>query len=209
MKKEFLMILVLIGLPTIFIMNLGAQSTGAVVNGLAQIRVDQINLALNFPYTTELPYKVMTYRIRAHLRNMASEDYYYPYGLGNGNGYYLEMTYLVPDLLRLACLRPYEDHYISASGRTFTIPWGRWGGAEFEDLGQIPCNPALQQASEDTLDKLVELNNRLLAITIANSRCGYLAQDSISRGEENIAQGNYEAAITNWRNAWSAATTCI
>ena len=49
MKKELLIILLLLGLPTFFIMSLGPQSTGALVNGIAQVRVDQINLAMNFP----------------------------------------------------------------------------------------------------------------------------------------------------------------
>ena len=85
MKKELLLIIVLVGLPTFFIMSLGPQSTGALVNGIAQIKVDQINLAMNFPIVLEPPYKVITYRVRQHLRNMASEGYYYPNGLGNGD----------------------------------------------------------------------------------------------------------------------------
>jgi hypothetical protein len=208
MKKEFLMILVLIGLPTLFIMNLGPQSTGAIVNELAQIRVEHINLAMNFPNYASPPYKVFVYRIRLYLRSMAREDYYYPYGLTNGNGYYLDMLNVVPDLHRLACLRPYEDHYISASGRAILIPWNRWAEVEFEDLGQIPCNPELAQAAEETLDKLVELNNRLLEITIQNSNCPENSADSMALAEENVAKGNYEAAITNWRSAWSKVTYC-
>ena len=207
MKKEMLMILVLLGLPNIFIMNLGPQSTGALVNGLAQIRVEHINLAMSFPIFTSPPYKVITYRVRLHLRNLASEKFYY-YGLVDGDGYYLELLNLFPDLLRLACLRPYEDHYISAGGRAILIPWNRWADGEFTDIGQVPCNPELAQKSEETLDKLVELNNRLLDITIQNSKCGELAADSMALAEENVAKGNYEAAITNWRSAWSKATSC-
>ncbi len=208
MKKELLIILLLLGLPTVFIMSLGPQSTGALVNGIAQVRVDQINLAMNFPIVLELPYKVITYRVRQHLRNMASEGYYYPNGLGNGDGYYLELLNVVPDLLRLACLRPYEDHYISASGRAILIPWNRWADGEFTDIGQIPCNPELAQKAEETLDGLVELNNKLLGITILNSRCPEMAQTSMALAQENIAKGNYEAAITNWRSAWSKSVSC-
>lgn len=208
MKKELLIIVLLLGLPTFFIMSLGPQSTGALVNGIAQVRVDQINLAMNFPIVLEPPYKVITYRVRQHLRNMASEGYYYPNGLGNADGYYLELLNVVPDLLRLACLRPYEDHYISASGRAILIPWNRWADGEFTDIGQIPCNSELAQKAEETLDGLVELNNKLLGITIQNSKCPGFAQDSMTLAQENIAMGNYEAAITNWRSAWSKATSC-
>src|SRR3990172_8782877 len=208
MKKELLMILVLLGLPTVFIMSLGPQPTGALVNNLAQIRVEHINLAMNFPIYTSPPYKVITYRIRLHLRNLASEKFYY-YGLVDGDGYYLELLNLFPDLLRLACLRPYQDHYISAGGRAILIPWNRWADGEFTDIGQVPCNPELAQKSEETLDKLVELNNRLLDITIQNSKCPELAADSMALAEENVAKGNYEAAITNWRSAWSKTVNCI
>ena len=208
MKKELLIIALLIGLPTFFIMSLGPRSTGALVNGLAQIRVDHINLALNFPISLALPYKVKTYNIRLHLRKMASEDYFYPYGLGNGDGYYLELLNVIPDLLRLSCLQPYEDHYISAGGKAILIPGNFWAGIEFEDLGQIPCNPELAQKAEETLDKLVELNNRLLEITIEHSKCPELAQDSMLLAQENVAKGNYEAVITNWRSAWSKAVSC-
>jgi len=213
MKKELLMIIVLLGLPTLFIMGYGdAQSTGAATTEMASLRIERINLMLNFPQTTDV-YKTITYRVREYLRRGSHADYYYHNRLGAGDAFFLNEINLLPELFKLMCLAPTEftskGRFISPGGIPIHIAGGnRWFTGQIQDIGQVPCNPDLANRAEEVLIKVMEIDFKMVELTIQTSNCPYLADESMKRAYDNLAEGAYEAVITNLRNAGSRAISC-
>jgi len=213
MKKELLMIIVIIGLPTLFIMSFsGQKSTGALTNEVTVLRVERINLYQQFPIITNVPWKTIIYRVRNHLLRGAHDDYYYYYGLGHGHEFFNNEMALVPELLKLMCLERtgfiQEGQFISPGGVSITVPSAGFD-IRFKDIGQVPCDPMLADIAAETLTRVIELDFKMVEMTISNSHCQEFAQQSLTLGRENLAQGRYEAVITDLRNAWSKVASCL
>ena len=203
MIKEAGIILLLIGLPTVFILTLGNANTGALVNDLVQLRNNRIQLYLDFPITLDV-HKTTTYRIRKHLLDGAYDQYYYPYGMSNGDLFFLNELTLFGELLKVMCTQQIRaEEYFTSAGRTITLPNDQWTGVDFESIGIIPCNPELAAIAEETLQKAIEYDTQLVQITIDNSRCK--AEESMELARQNYEEGKYEAMLTNLRSAWSQA----
>lgn len=200
------MILFLLALPVVFMMNYGDSATGAVVNEVAQLRILRINEALAFPAPFGI-YKTTAFRVRKFLIDGAKEDFYYPYGLGNGDLFFLNEINLLPELFILMCLQPsgiiQEGRFISPGGISIRLPDKKWFSGRIEDIGQVPCDPVLQKAAEKALNKVIELDFRLVEMTVQNSRCGNIAAPSLRLAQENLGSGEYEAVFTNLRSAGS------
>ncbi len=202
MKKELLMILLILGLPTVFIMNLGSEKTGAIANEMGLMRLERINLALSFPEVADGPYKVTIDRIRKYLREGAYYEYYYPQGLTKGYFFFPNEMLLYTELLKLMCLKQTEEgKFISPGGVIITLPGGKWQGVEFRDAGM--CDSFLQQAAERTLLGVTELDFRLVETTAGISYCGFRAVESMQLAMQNKNNRNYEAMLNNLQEAWT------
>ena len=208
MKKELLMILVILALPTIFIMNYGdSKPTGALTSEVARLRVDRIDLILAFPISIDPVYASITRSIQDYLRAGANGKFYTPSGLTDGDGFFLVEMNLFPELFQLMCLNQIELGLVNSGEVPVVIPGGNWFSGQIK-TGQIPCNKEMQQKAERVLIGAVQLDFKLVELTAQMSSCGGLAEESMQRATQNIAAGNYEAVITNLRNAWRKATSC-
>lgn len=206
MKKEILMILLILALPTIFVMSMQPRQTGALVNGIAMLRTERIYIYIGFPIPPR-PLKVIGERARQGILVGAHEDFYTSNGLENGHRFFDNELETYQALLMLMCLKPTgiisEGRFISPGGISITTT------GEITDIGQIPCEEELRIKAEQTLIALVDIDSRLVELTVQNSRCPDIAADSLYRAEMNIIEGNYEAVLTNLRVAWSKVTSCI
>jgi hypothetical protein len=185
MKKEVVMILLIIGLPLFFIMNFGQQTTtGAAVNELAQLRIERINLYLNFETPANRAHKNFAYRIRQGLLANSNDRFYYPYGLGSGNDFLDNEGEIFYDLGVLACEIQPEL------------------GPEWS-IGTVPCDTAQQSQARYIRQQLAMLDYKLIEITVQNSNCPANSQESMILAQQNLAMQNYDALLTNLRSAWS------
>jgi len=215
MLKEMMLILFILGLPTMFIMTQIAVdgTTGAVPVNSAKLREQRVTMYLEFPQPFQSPvHKMLAYRVRNYLRLGAHQDYYDYNGLHFGQQFFNNEIHLVGELLKLACLKPTEfvseGRFISPGGMNVIMPGGKFFNAEFKDIGQVPCNQELRIKSELTLMHLFEIDRALVELSIADSRCPEVAAASMERAKSNIKFGSYEAAITNLRGAWSKSQYC-
>jgi len=215
MLKEMMLVLFILGLPTMFIMTQISidGATGAIPVNSAKIRELRVTMYLDFPQPYQSPvHKMLAYRVRDYLRKGAHQDYYDYNGLQFGHKFFDNEIHLVGELFKLACLRPTEfvseGRFISPGGVNVIMPGGKFFNAQFKDIGQVPCSEELRVKAELTLIQLFEIDKALVELSIANSRCPEVAAASMDRARSNIQFGSYEAAITNLRGAWSKSQYC-
>lgn len=208
MQKEMILLLLLVGLPVIFVLNMSGATTGMLANPNSQLRQQRINLYLTFPQSSDNPtHDQLIYRVRNGLRLSGSGDYYTPTGLRSGNEYFEREHELFHNLLKLACLKPAPlgGKYVSTGG----ISVREHGELlTFETIGEIPCDPALAAAAEQTVYAMLAQDYKLVLNTATNSNCPSKTYDVLTRAKQNIEAGDVEAATTNLRAAWNRATAC-
>jgi len=204
MQKELIIILLILGLPTFFIMSYGPGQTGAITTEPAKLRVERINLAITFPQPNGI-YKTTAFRIRDYLRKGANGNFYYHDQLEDADNFFLLEINLLPELFTLMCMESTERALVSHQP-VLIIPDKTWFNVNIESIGQLPCDPQLKQAAAETLAKVMDIDFRLVEMTVKNGKCPELAEESMQRAKDNLAIGEYQAVITNLRNAWSKAT---
>lgn len=200
MQKEMIVILLLLGLPAIFILTTTGGITGQLANEAAVLREERINLYLNFPETEGI-YQVPTYRVKNGLRMSASHRYFTPQGLKDGQYYFNREQEIINELLQLTCLEQAdkESRYVSTGGISV---------GEFESQGQIPCNEQLAVTAERTIGHILTQDFRLVYLTAQHSHCPEAAMNTLEYAIDNIEQGHVDNALNNLRSAWRQATTC-
>jgi hypothetical protein len=212
MKKELLMILLIIGLPTFFIMSFGPAMTGGVVNELSQMRVDRINLALQFPQSLIPMLKQPSYDSRKYLIQGANEHYFDPTGLMDGNGFFFQERQLIPALLQLMCLQGVGEvnsgRYVSYQGLPVYFMGNLWYGKELPYLGKVLCDFGMQNIAHTTLKKVFELDYNIIDYTIEHSNCPDVGKDKVALSQQYLATGQYEAALDSMQGAWMSAQNC-
>jgi len=212
MKKELVVILLIIGLPTFFIMTLGPGLTGKIVNEIGELKVARIELALQFPFSPIPFLKQPVYDAKKYLAAGASENFYYPYGLGSGNNFFYNEQQLVLALLKLMCLQqtgqPNEGLYVSYQGLKVHLLNNRWYGYGINYMGNFPCDYVVQDAAHKTLQKVLETDFKLVDFTIQQSSCPKMARDKLKLAEQYMAVGEYEPTLDYLKSAWNQATAC-
>jgi hypothetical protein len=212
MKKELLIILLIIGLPTFFIMGFGPAMTGRVVNELSQMRVDRINLALQFPQSLIPMLKQPSYDSRKYLIQGANEHYFDPTGLMDGNGFFFQERQLVPALLHLMCLQSLGEvnsgNYISYQGLPVHLFNNKWYGKSLPYLGKVLCDAGMQNTAHTTLKKVFELDYNLIDYTMQNSNCPGTGKEKLNLSQQFLATGEYEAALDLLQGAWMSSQNC-
>jgi len=186
--------------------------TGAIANELSQIRVDRIEIALQFPYS-QVPFlKMPTYDARKYLIDGASEHYYYPYGLGEGNLFFFNEIQLMPALFKLMCLQqigqPNQGNYVSFQGLKVHLINNAWYNKGIDYMGNFPCDGMSQQAAHAALAKIMDLDFKLVDYTIQNSRCQGAAAQTLQTAKDYLALGEYEFTLDNLKSAWNQASSC-
>ncbi len=210
MKKELLLIALLIGLPTFFIMNFGdTNAIGKLVEEMAVLRMQRIETYIGFPATLSITHQAIVDRIRQGMLANSDADFYSPSGLQNGDRYFYNELILFKELLTLMCLQPtgfgVNGTYVSPDGMHVTLLDNRWQGTEFNNA---PCNPELQQMAKNAIVQLITLDIQLVQSAIQSSSCPKLATSSMERARNDIAIGAFEPALVNLENAWSKAVNC-
>jgi hypothetical protein len=212
MEKELMMILLIIGLPTFFIMSFGPAMTGSVVNEVSQMRVDRINLALQFPQYVIPMLKQPTYDVRNYLIQGANEHYYGPTGLIDGSGFFFQEMQLIPALLQLMCLvqieQPNQGLYISGQGLQIHLINNLWYNKQLPYLGKVLCDGVSRDAAHTALAKVIENDFNLVEYTIEQSNCPDIARPQLQKAQEFFAAGEYEMMLDALRLAVSQASAC-
>lgn len=212
MKKELLMILLIIGLPTFFIMSFRPAMTGGVVNELSQLRVDRINLALQFPQSLIPMLKQPSYDTRKYLIQGANEHYFNPTGLMDGNGFFFQERQLIPALLQLMCLQGLGEvnsgRYVSYQGLPVYLINNEWYGKNLQYLGKVLCDNGMQNIAHTTLKKVFELDYNLVEYTMQNSNCPDAGNQKLNLSQQYLATGEYEAALDFLQGAWMTTQNC-
>ncbi len=212
MKKEILMILLIIGLPTFFIMSFGPSMTGKVVNEVSQMRVDRINMALQFPQYAIPMLKQPTYDARNYLIQGANEHYYGPTGLIDASGFFFQEMQLLPALLQLMCLiqieQPNQGLYISGQGLPIHLINNMWYNKQLPYLGKVLCDGVARDAAHATLAKVMQNDFNLVEYTINQSNCPDTALPTLQTSKEYYAAGEYEMMLDALRLAVSQASAC-
>ncbi|MEM3154406.1 MAG: hypothetical protein QW165_02435 [Candidatus Woesearchaeota archaeon] len=212
MQKELLMILLIVGLPTFFIMSFGPALSGAVVNEVSEMRVERINLALQFPQYTIPMLKQPTYDTRKYLIQGANERYYGPQGLIDAQGFFFQEMQLIPALLQLMCLyqygEPNQGLYTSIQGVQVHLINNMWYNKQIPYLGKVICDPIAQDAAHRTLSKVFENDFKLVAYTIEKSNCPEPAKAVLQTSKEYYSMGEYEMALDYLKTAVTRASAC-
>lgn len=212
MKKEILMILVIIGLPTFFIMSFGPAYSGALVNEVSQMRVDRINMALQFPQYLIPMLKQPTYDVRNYLIQGANEHYYGPTGLIDGSGFFFQEMQLIPALLQLMCLvqvdQPNQGLYISGQGLQIHLINNLWYNKQLPYLGKVLCDGTARDAAHATLAKIIENDFNLVEYTVEQSNCPEAGRASLQNAQENFVAGEYEMTLDYLKTAVMQASAC-
>lgn len=212
MKKEILIILLIIGLPTLFIVSLGPAMTGQVVNELSQMRVDRINLALQFPQSLIPMLKQPSYDARKYLIQSANEHYFNPTGLMDGNGFFFQERQLIPALLQLMCLQSLGEvnngKYVSYQGLPVYLMGNMWYGKKLPYLGKVLCDYGMQNAAHTALKKIFELDYNLVGYTLQHSNCPYAGNEKLNLSQQYLETGQYEAALDALQSAWKSSQVC-
>ena len=211
MKKELLVILLILGLPTFFITTLGPGLTGKIVNDVGQLKVDRINL-LAFPFSPIPFLKQPVYDVKKYLAAGADENFYYPYGLGSGNNFFYNEQQLVLALLKLMCLQqtgqPNGGLYASYQGLKVHLLGNRWYGYGINYMGNFPCDYVVQDAAHKTLQNVLELDFKLVDYTIQQSNCPEQAREKLTLAQQYLVVGEYEPTLDYLNSAWNQATAC-
>lgn len=211
MKKELLMLISLIGLPTLFIMTMHGGTTGAFSNEFAQLRLDRLMLYHSFPVPMDSPiHKRLATRVKEGIRAGAHEDFYGPDRLQSGDRFLDNEQEVILTLLQLSCLKPVgtppKGRYITPSGMDIIMVNNKYFEIGFESIGEVPCDDNMRYNAEIALKKLMELDYTLIMKTVEQSKCPPV--ETLTRAREDIIYGNIEAALTNLRAAWSKSTYC-
>lgn len=206
------MILLAIGLPTFFIMSFGPAMTGGVVNDVAVLKVDRINLALQFPQSLVPMLKQPSYDSRKYLIQGADEHYYNPSGLMDGNGFFFQERQLIPALLQLMCLQGLGEvnsgYYVSYQGLPIHLINNLWYNKQLPYLGKVVCDYGMQDIAHSTLKKVFELDYNLIELTMQNSNCPGAGKEKLNMSEQLFATGEYEAALDSMQGAWVSSKNC-
>jgi len=203
MKKELLIILVLLGLPTLFIMTFEAEvgASGYVINELANLRLERLNLYNEFP-VTENP---VANSIKEGLR-AGSAGSFYSIALSSGIDFFHNERIIVGNLLKLSCLSPLgnKGRFVSKQGmdvvmiknKFFDMPSSYFVGY---------CTP-LSETAEFTLKKLIKIDYELVLYTIEHSKCPETKNIEIAK--YFFEQGNFEQGLIFLENSWISVSNC-
>ncbi len=214
MLKELTIIVLTIGLPMFFIMNLGEQTTtGAIANEGAQARMERMQLYLAFPVPFSPVHKRLAEDIRKYLRAGSDEEYYYIDRLSYGEKFFDNERWLFEKLLQGACLKPYtlgipNGRFVSPGGMNIVMPDNKFFDASFESIGVIPCDENIRQHSENSIARIIQIDLWWVTKTVETSNCPEKATNSLQLAQDNIQYGNLQAVLTNLYVAWSQATNC-
>jgi len=208
MRKEVLMILLIVGLPTMFIMTLHGGPTGLFSNEMANARSERLDLYLTWKPETGI-WKTTVRDIREGLRMSGHSNYYRHQGLQLGDEYFQREMNTAGRLLEVACLKPSPI----ISEKTFRTPAGfkvRSGStfASFKSVGQLPCEMQLVDLAEYTLGHLLQQDYNLIVITASYSNCPDSARETILRARDHITEGNVEEGLNNLHAAWRTLVSC-
>ena len=175
-----------------------SQFTGLLVNDVAAIREQRVELYLNFPQTDNPVHKQLANRARDLLRMSAYHDYFTYDGIMT-SAYFEHERELVSALLVLSCLRESD-----IPGRVIT-PDGISIVGTIESIGVVPCDPALGVAAETALGKVLQQDYQLVRVGVENSACKDRARNALLLARDAITYGFFDTALTNLQAAWYKA----
>jgi len=212
MKKELLMIILIIGLPTFFIMSFGPAMTGGVVNELAEMTVARIQLGVQFPQSLIPMLKQPSYDARKYLIQGANEHYFNPNGLMDGTGFFFQERQLIPALLQLMCLQGIGEvnsgNYVSYQGLPVYLINNMWYGKQLPYLGKVLCDFGMQNIAHTTLKKVFELDFNIIEYTMQHSNCPEAGTQKLNLSQQYLGTGQYEAALDSLQGAWLSSQNC-
>ncbi|VVB81878.1 Uncharacterised protein [uncultured archaeon] len=217
MKKlvtQVLVIVLLIGLPTFFIMNFGDySSTGSVTNQNAVIRLDRLDVYLSFPVPIYNPIlKKLSEEARNFLRAGARDNFYGPNRLRAGDSFFSNENALFVDLVKLSCIKHVgtiaKGSFVTPGGIQIMMPGNTFFNVDYDELSKLPCDVAVIPKAEQAIGKVLQLDALLVKSTIESSSCPEQASENYILATQSMAVGNVENALINLHVAWSKAANC-
>lgn len=212
MKKELLVVFLLLALPVFFVLMMeGFSSTGAIVNDFAVLRKDRVELYLNFPSPADAFHAGLARNVKDYLRAGAHEDFYGPDHLKFGDRFFENEQNLVELLLKLSCLRPVvsppKGLFVTGGGMDVVMLGNKFFYTPYDDF-MIPCSEQVRPSAEMTLKSVLVLDVELVRASIEFSNCPELAKDSFDLSLNALQRRDLEGVLTYLRVAWDKADKC-
>lgn len=207
MLKETLIILLIVGLPTVILMNYDSV-TGALTNEFAEIRKYRLLEYHEFPLPFNPIQKHLAANVKNGLRAGANEDFYGPDRLLHGNEFFENELQLMASLIQLSCITPIGEpkgRFITPSGKDIILVNNKFQEITYEQIKQIPCNEELLEHAQHTIGNILDIDANLVHSTIKSSNCPQKATETYTKALEDIKYGSIESAINNLKLSWQQA----
>ena len=212
MQKELIVVFLVLLVPVAFVILMGLNHSGAVVNELGELKKARVELYLGFPVPYEPLHRQLSDNVREYLRAGAGSDFYYADRLKFGNEFFENEKVLVANLLHLVCLKPVGDvpkgRFVTAGGMDVIMLQNKFFDVTYDEIASVPCDEELASSSENVLKSVLSLDLQLVQSTVKVSRCPEYASDSLKSAQENVDYGNFEAVLNDLSAAWRKATDC-
>jgi len=210
MEKELLLLL-LIGIPFVLVVQEVSQgnSTGAVTNDIATLRVERLKL-ISFPaHASGLSNdcQLSLNRLRDAIRINGDERYYDALGLRMADLYFTNERDLYTQTIALLGLQPaLNNTYVGATGLKFVV-------TEYNTVvrvGPSVCPDDISRQAADLLNQLVAIDTMLVQRTIDKTYCPdrQNAYNTLAKAQDHYHDGNYDLYFNTLYTAWQYASSC-
>jgi len=213
MKKEIMMVLLLVLLPTLFIMNFGGnQSTGAVVNEIEKLRLERLKY-MTFPtYGTGLSdqCKFTVKQIRDTLRKNTDQRFFDYLGLRTGQLFYKNEKELFSYFISLLYLRQSAPgQYVGIKDVLVTITQPITI-VDTSKIGLNYCTEDIAMQAAEVLVALADWNMRIMQKTIDLNKCPdqQEALRTMDRAKGAYNAGDYDVFFIELETAWKQGAGC-
>lgn len=169
-------------------------ATGRIVNEFGELRDKRIELYMNFPnYVQNYALQSVVDNVRRLLLFNAQGAYYTPYGIYDPVVFFNNERELIDNLQILACEK--QPSFIN-----YQVP--------YPDTGALPCNEQLRAAALENIDKLIQIDIKLVEATAVKSKCPGKALDGVDIARASLINKNYNHVLLSLQASYTQSLAC-